>query len=101
VEVVLIHKTVGVLPPDMMKTGVEMGKKMVAKPGEFVPKGKLKSTLAALNNWMIICFWDVPSLDVLMPAVEQMKMVGWNTDIIPVETAEVWLSKLEKAQAKR
>ena len=100
-EVLLVHKTVGVLPPEMMKTGMEMGRKLIAKPEEFVPRGKILYSVAALNSWMLVCLWDVPSVDVLVPVTEQMKMVGWDTDIIPVEKTEVWLSKLEKAQAKR
>jgi hypothetical protein len=99
-EVVLIHKTVGVIPPDMMKIGVEMGKQLVSKPEQFVPNGKIISSFAARNDWMIICSWDVPSVDILVPVAEQMKMVGWTTEIIPVEKTEVWISKFEKAQAK-
>jgi hypothetical protein len=94
VEVLLVHKVVGVLPPEMMKTGAEMGKKLLAKPKDFVPGGKLISSYAARGIYMMVCVWDVPSVDSLMPVMEQMKMVGWNTDIIPVEKTEVWLSKL-------
>jgi len=94
VEVLLVHKVVGALPPEMMKTGAEMGKKLLAKPKDFVPGGKLISSYSARGIYMLVCVWDVPNVDSLMPVMEQMKMVGWNTDIIPVEKTEVWLSKL-------
>lgn len=93
-EVLLVHKVVGVLPPETLKAGAEMGKKLIAKPKDFVPGGKLISSYAARGIYMIVCVWDVPNVDSLMPVMEQMKMVGWNTDIIPVEKTEVWLSKL-------
>jgi hypothetical protein len=32
-----------------------------------------------------------------MPLLEQMNMLGWETDIIPVEKMEVGLPKAEKA----
>ena len=99
-EVVLIHKTVGVLPPDMMKTGAEMGKQICTNPGQFVPNGKLTSSVAALNSYTVICLWEVPSLDALLPVMEGMKNAGWVTDIIPVEQSLVWISKLEKALTK-
>ena len=96
-EVLVIHKTIGLLPPEMMAAGVELGKKIVAKPGEVVPGGKLISSYMARGINMVVCLWDVPSVDALMPVLEQMKMSGWNTDMIPVEKTEVAISKLEKA----
>jgi hypothetical protein len=36
-EFLLIHKLMGVVPPEMMTASIEMGKKLVAKPGELVP----------------------------------------------------------------
>jgi xylose isomerase len=32
-----------------------------------------------------------------MPVGEQMSMMGWDTDIIPVDKMEVALAKFEKA----
>jgi hypothetical protein len=97
VEVLLVHKAIGVVPPDMMAASVEMGKKLTAKPGEFVPGGKLIASYMARGIMMIVCLWDVPSLEALMPVTEQMKMGGWNTDVIPVEKTEVAIVKFEKA----
>ena len=42
-EVLLIHKPRGVMPPEMMAATMEIGKKIVANPGEVVPGGKLIS----------------------------------------------------------
>jgi hypothetical protein len=96
-EVLLIHKLMGVVPPEMMAASIEMGKKLVAKPGEFVPGGKLIASYGARALSMVVCLWEVPSMEALMPALEQMNMLGWNTDTIAVEKMEVALPKLEKA----
>ena len=85
----------------MMTAGMDMGKKLCAKPGEFVPGGKLIGSYMARGKNMLVCIWDVPSVDALMPVMEQMKMGGWNTEVIPVEKTEVAISKLEKALQAR
>jgi hypothetical protein len=96
-EVILIHKAQGVAPPEMMAPSLEMGKKMTFSPEEMVPGGKSIFSYAARAKSMIVCLWEVPSVDVLMPALEQMNMIGWETDIIPVEKMEVALPKFEQA----
>ena len=35
-EVLLIHKLMGVVPPEMIAAGLEIGKKILAKPGDQV-----------------------------------------------------------------
>ncbi|MBA7687027.1 hypothetical protein ES703_95487 [subsurface metagenome] len=96
-EVLLIHKLIGVVPPEMMAASIDIGKKLVAKPGEFVPGGKLIAAYGARALSMIVCLWEVPSMEALMPVLEQMNMLGWDTDTIPVEKMEVALPKFEKA----
>ena len=96
-EVLLVHKLMGVVPPEMMAAGLEIGKKIVANPGEVVPGGKLIASYSARALSMIVCLWEVPSMEALMPVLEQMNMLGWDTDTIPVEKMDVAIPKLEKA----
>jgi hypothetical protein len=99
-EVVCIHKPLSLMPPEMMAAGLELGKKIQAKPEEMIPGGKVKGSYYARALWAIYCVWEVPSVESLMPVAEQLKMVGWNTEIIPVDEAEVALQKLEKAMRR-
>ena len=46
---------------------------------------------------MVICLWEVPSMEALMHPLEQMNMLGWDTDTIPVEKMDVTIPKWEKA----
>ena len=95
-EVLLIHSPMTV-PPEMVAARIDISKKLLAKPGEFVPGGKLIAAYGARALSMAVCLWEVPSMEALMPALEQMNMLGWNTDTIPVEKMEVAIPKLEKA----
>jgi hypothetical protein len=74
-----------------------MAKKMTYSPEEMVPGGKSLFAYGARAKSMVICLWDVPSVDVLMPVLEQMNNIGWETDIIPVEKMEVAVPKFEQA----
>ena len=96
-EVLLIHKPAGLLPPEMMAASLEIGKKLEASPEEFVPGGKMIASYSARGLSMIVCIWEVPSMEALMPLEEQMNMLGWETDTIPVEKMEVAIPKFEKA----
>ena len=96
-EVLLIHKLIGLVPPEMMAASIEIGKKVIAKPEELVPGGKIIASYAARALSMVVCIWEVPSMEALMPLVEQMNMLGWDTDTIPVDKMEVALQKYEKA----
>ena len=96
-DVLLIHKPMGMLPPESWAASLEIGKKLQANPEALVPGGKSIASYGARALSMIVCIWEVPSIEVLMPLTEQMNMIGWNTDIIPVETMEVGLAKAEKA----
>ena len=96
-EVLLIHKMMGVVPPEMMAASLEIGKKLTTNPGELVPGGKLIASYSARALSMVVCLWEVPSMEALMPPLEQMNMLGWETDTIPVEKTDVALPKLEKA----
>jgi len=62
-----------------------------------VPGGKLIAAYGARALSMVVCLWEVPSMEALVPVLEQMNMLGWDTDTIPVEKMEVALPKFEKA----
>ena len=96
-EVLLIHKAVGLLPPESWVALTEMGKKLQANPGEFVPGGKLIAAYSARALSMIICLWEVPSMEAMMPALEQMNMLGMDTDTILVDKLPVGIAKFEQA----
>jgi len=96
-EIVLIHKPIGVIPPDMATAGLQLGRNAVNKPGEVVPGGKLIASYYARAMWLIVCIWEVPKVEDLMPFVEQLMMVGWNTEIIPAEKGEIAAEKFAKA----
>ena len=96
-EVLLIHKPRGVVPPEGMAAAMELGKKISTSPGEVVPGGKLTASYHARGIGMVVCLWEVPNMEALMPVCEQMMMMGWDTDTIPVDKMEVALAKYEKA----
>jgi len=96
-EVVCIHKPVSLMPPEMMAAGLELGKKIQAKPEEMIPGGKVIASYYARALWAIYCIWEVPRVESLMPMAEQLKMLGWNTEVIPVDKAELAIQKFEKA----
>jgi hypothetical protein len=88
-EVLLLHRPRGQLSPELMKASMEIGKHIMAKGNS--------TTYIARNQMLIICLADVPSLDSVIPSSEQMNMVGWDTEIIPIEKAEDATPKFEKA----
>ncbi|MFC1983095.1 hypothetical protein ACFLV5_04865 [Chloroflexota bacterium] len=96
-DVLLIHKLISVVPPEMMAASLEIGKKLNSNPEELVPGGKLIASYSARALSMVICLWEVPNMEALMPPLEQMNMLGWDTDTIPVEKMDVAIPKWEKA----
>jgi hypothetical protein len=97
-EVLLLHRPKGMLPPELMKASIEVGKEIIIKG----PLGgcKLLASYTARNQMLIMCLVDTPSMDDVVPMVEQMMMIGWDTEIIPVEKSLVALPKMEKAIAQ-
>jgi hypothetical protein len=96
-EVLLIHKPIGLLPPESWVALTELGKRLETNPGAMVPGGKLIASYSARTLSMIICLWEVPSVDAFMPTLEQMNMLGVDTDIIPVDKMKVAITKFEQA----
>lgn len=95
-EVLLIHSPMTV-PPEMRAARIDITKKVLAKPGELVPGGKLIAAYVARALSKVFYTWEVPSMEALMPLLEQLNMLGVDTDTIPVEKMEVALPKYEKA----
>jgi hypothetical protein len=98
-EYILIHTPNNNLTPQTMQAMVEMGKQVGANPGKFVPGGKILASYSAKAKMFIVCIWEAPSIDALMPTMEQMSMMGFNTEVIPAEKLEVKLDKIAKALA--
>ena len=95
-EVLLIHKPMGLLPPEAWTAIMEMAKKAEANAGELVPGAKLMASYSARALSTIVCLWEVPSVEAMMPALEQLNMLGLETDIIPVEKTSVSSPKFEQ-----
>jgi hypothetical protein len=101
-EFILIHKPLGIIPPEVMASTLEQVGKLLARPGDFVPGGKLLASYGARNKSFVVCVWDAPSAEALCPFVEHLVMAGWETDIMPADNMKVHIEKLGKAlQAMR
>ena len=96
-EFILIHKPLGIIPPEVMGGTLEQVKKLLAKPDDFVPGGKLIASYGARGKSFIVCIWDAPNAEALCPFVEQLVLAGWDTDIMPAEKMTVHIEKLTKA----
>jgi hypothetical protein len=96
-QLVLVHKGPGTIPPESMKLTLDMAKQLRANPQAFVPGGKIIASYYAIGSQTLFCIWDVPQIEALSPLIRNMSLVGWNTDVIPVESAEVAIPNIEKA----
>jgi len=99
-EILLIHTQLGPVPPEMMVKTIELGKELAADTAKFVPEGKLIGSYKAIGQSRVVCLWDVPSIDALTPLLEQMNFLEWETEVIPVETMDVFIAKAEKIMAQ-
>lgn len=99
-EFVLIHRQLGPVPPALMQKAIEVGKALNADPSKFVPGGKLIASYKAIGQSLIICIWDVSSIDALGPLLEQMNFMEWETDVIPAEKISTFIPKAEKIFAE-
>ena len=98
-EYILIHTANNNLTKETMPALVELGKKVAADPGQFVPGAKMLVAYAAQAKMFMACIWEAPSIDALMPALEQMANMGFDTEVIPADKLEVKMDKLSKAMA--
>jgi hypothetical protein len=97
-EVLLLHRARGQLPPELLKASIEVGKQILTKGARG--GGKLTFSYTALNKALIICLVDTPSMDSVLPTCQQMNMIGWDTEIIPVDKTADATPKIEKALAE-
>ena len=96
-QFVLVHKSNGITPPEGMPFILETAKQLNANPQAFVPGGKVIASYYAIGAQTIFCIWDVPQAEALSSVMRNMSLVGWNTEVIPAESAEVAIPHLEKA----
>ncbi len=79
-----------------MKAGIAIGNQLLIDPTKIVPGGKIISAYWSRSSWTGFCIWDVPSFENLLPLLESMRNVGFNTDVYPVDIFETAISKWEK-----
>ncbi len=95
-DYVLIHKPIGLVPPEGMKLAMDMSKKLRANPQEFVPGGKVIASYYAIGKQEIFCIWNVPTIDAFTGLLRMMSIAGWDTDVIPVENGQTAIESIEK-----
>ena len=95
-EFILLHRPTGPLPLENVKASIEITKKVT----ELVPNGKPIASYVARSQALVVCIWDAPNAEDLMPLCEQLNLIGINTEIIPADKMEVAISKMEKAVAQ-
>jgi hypothetical protein len=96
-EFIVIHKPLGIIPPEVMSGTLEQVGKLLARPGDFVPGGKLIASYGARGKSFVVCVWEAPNAEALCPFVEQLVMAGWETDIMPADNMKIHIEKLGKA----
>lgn len=96
----MIHRQLGPVPAEMMKKTMEIGKQLDADPSKFVPGGKLIASYKACGQSLIVCIWEVPTVEALIPLLEQMNFMEWETEVIPAEKMATFLPKAEKLLAQ-
>jgi hypothetical protein len=96
-EFILIHKPRGIISPEAKIRNVEQVKKLLAKPDDFVPGGKLIASYGARCKMFIVCIWEAPNTESLCPFLEQLSLADWDTDVIPAEKMTVHVEKIVKA----
>ena len=99
-EFILIHRQLGPVPPELMMKAIQVGKELIADPSKFVPGGKLIASYKAIGQSLLLCIWDVPSVDALAPLLMQMNFLEWETEVIPAEKASTFIPKAEKMLAQ-
>jgi hypothetical protein len=98
-EFILIHTPNSNLTPQSMPALIEMGKQVSANPEQFVPGAKMLAAYSAQAKMFMVCFWEAPSIDAIMPSLEQMSMMGFDTEVIPADKLSVKMEKLAKAMS--
>lgn len=99
-EYILIHTPNSNFSKETMPALIEMGKQVSANPEKLVPGAKMLAAYAAQAKMFMVCLWEAPSIDVIMPALAQMSMMGFDTEVIPADKLGVKMDKLAKAMAE-
>ncbi|OYT51649.1 MAG: hypothetical protein B6U73_01585 [Desulfurococcales archaeon ex4484_204] len=99
-EVVLLHKPLGPLPPEALRAALELVKKVVENPSSIVPGGRIVAAYNAVGKWFQVCIWDVPSVEALLPFIEGLRGAGINTEVVPAESVEKAIPKWERSLSR-
>jgi len=83
-----------------MKKAMEIAKQLDADPSKFVPGGKMIASYKACGQSLVFCIWEVPTVDALIPLLEQMNFMEWETEVIPAEKITTFIPKAEKLLAQ-
>ena len=93
---ILIHKPLGIVPPEIMEGTLKEVGKLLTKPDNFVPGGKLIASYGARGKSLVVCIWDAPNAEALCPFIEQLNLAGWDTDIMLADEMSIHIEKLAK-----
>ena len=93
-EFVLIHRMIGLAPPEVSKALIEIGKKRK----ELCPQAKEIVAYWSMFDQVGFCVWEAPSIEALAP-LSQMANLGMKTEIIPVIKIDEALPKFEEAMS--
>ena len=99
-EFILIHRQPGIVPPEITKKAIETAKGLNADPSKYVPSGKLIASYKAIGQSSVVCIWEAPTVDALIPLLEQMNAIGWETEVIPAEKMATFIPKAEQMLAQ-
>lgn len=100
-EFILLHRPLGPLPPEVLKSALEFTKQLNAEPSKFVPGGKIIAAYNGRSQWLQVCIWEAPSIDAMMPLLEAFAGMAINTEVIPAEKIEVAIPKWEQQLAQQ
>ncbi len=93
---VLIHRPRGVIPENVIPKLVQLTNIMVNKPEEVVPNAKLVVTLAAQMKRELYSLWETDDPESLVKAMSKLCDLGYDTEVVPVESGKEFVSKYLK-----
>ena len=99
-EIILIHTPRGILPPDLTKAIIDLGKDIDKNAEKAAPGSKLIASYIPCGQMRIFCIWDAPKIESLLPILGQMVALGWDTEVIPVMKSRDAIAMFEKTLAQ-
>jgi len=90
---VLIHRMMGLVPPEIQMHILEI----IKKRKEIAKGAKELASYAPIAYQGAICVLEIDNLEKLMPLLGQLAGCGVSTEIIPVEKSEVAMKNWEEA----